>query len=517
MHSIISGIILCAVVLAIVKQIGVLRELLRLYTQLRHLMPNAGGYHEHSPEESCSELGGNPEMMQQIDEYLDANKSVAPNFDIVKDIVERSSSELDERVRTLLPLPLYYGLCGTISGIILGLIPIVFDGGSDLMASISPLLLGVAIAMLGSFSGVLITAIASRRYKDVVSEVEVGKRKFFNWFQINMLPVLGSNPSGPLGQLMRSLSNFNSEFTQSAAIMSSTARDIANTFVTQQKLLELMQEVANSSALSKSAEIANQMSRHVDVVGAFNNSIEGMQGYVDKLHRVTRELQSSTEYLGVVRDLVNILNKEEEAIKQASGNAGKHVQEIFTNHQRLLSESLEKVEGQNQAVLSKFRQHLDSTAQSLQQSLEAHPTVPKALEYLGKLPDAMNGLVDAIKILSDRQSASEQQLSAQLQALTGQLSTLEKRLQQTSSSHGINKKREQRSEPQSSNPIHVAPIESRTNVSALEPSLTQVAENAPLEPSRTPGLWGKLLGLLRREKSDKGRGNTPTTMTDRHE
>lgn len=422
MHLLILGGISVVVIVVISQQIGIRRELSELFKELLDFMPS--NLDAYTALENYQSLKANREVTEQLDLYIEANQHLAPNFDIIKDIVERTSSELDDRVRTLLSIPLYYGLCGTILGVILGIIPLVIDT-SDLTANMSILLGGVAIAMLGSLVGILITSTSYSRYKEVSKVHEKSKRIFFNWFQVTQLPVIGSNPSGPIGQLIRSLYSFNQDFASSANLMTNTAKEISDTFKTQKELLTLMKELANPAVVQQNVAMAQQMGHHVDVVRSFNNSILGMQDYVDKLQGVTASLQSSTQYLQVVEQLVAILNSEREAISQATGGLAGHIRSVHSNQQQLINGSLETIKTQNDIVVKEFKSHLDSTALELRQHLSKHPAFPESLIEIAKLPKVLEEVKDSLKQGNETREKQNAKLEAVSKGLLGELTNIQ--------------------------------------------------------------------------------------------
>lgn len=476
-HIFILVIITLVVLIVILKQIGIRVELSQLFQDLLEFLPRDRKQYDEM-EGDYTSLRANKEVTEQLQRYIEANEHLAPNFDIIKDIVERTSDELDERVRTLLSIPLYYGLCGTIFGIILGLVPLIFLDPSDLMYNISLLLGGVAIAMLGSLVGILISSTSHTRYKEVSRQHEACKRMFFNWFQVERLPVIGSNPAGPIGQLIRSLNSFNQDFATNAMLMQSTAQEIGETFETQRQLLALSQELANPAALQQNLLLTQQMGRHVDVIRSFNDSIEGMQDYVEKLREATEGLQSSAEYLGLVKQLVAHFNENHKSIEHVSGALAKHVADVHSQQQQVIDRSLEKIKEQNAFVVGEFKKHLDDLAHSLDKHLSKPGTLPGALAELAKLPAAIEALTEVGK--------GNQQ---QMQMLGEVINRIEKRTK--------------------SNPPRTTPTPpTETSNPTQGPSNDQKPDGDPEKPAEpTPAkhksFWRKLKDLFNRRDEDK--------------
>lgn len=115
MHYTILLLIALGLVYVIYLQMRARRELSQTLNEYKNLMPQRTEYSRDKNALTSLEEGVQHQaLIAQIRAYLEANRGVSPNFSVVKDIVERQSAMLDERLRTLMPMPLYYGLCGTI-------------------------------------------------------------------------------------------------------------------------------------------------------------------------------------------------------------------------------------------------------------------------------------------------------------------------------------------------------------------------------------------------------------------
>jgi hypothetical protein len=163
------------------------------------------------------------EIETSINSYLESNKSGISDFSLMKDIVDRNCDAAEEEINTQIPIPLYLGLVGTMVGILVGIGHLWISGGlSDLlnidssssgMDGIEALLGGVALAMISSILGILLTTFGSLRAKNVKAEVEKRKHVFLSWIQKELLPSLKSDVSGALIEMSRNLQSFNSTFS----------------------------------------------------------------------------------------------------------------------------------------------------------------------------------------------------------------------------------------------------------------------------------------------------------------
>ena len=136
-------------------------------------------------------------ILSSLNNYLDNNKSAVSDFHLMKDIVDRNCDAKEEEIQTQIPVPLYLGLIGTMSGILIGVGFLVFGGGlNELLnsntgsgtAGIEALLGGVALAMISSIIGILLTTVGSYINRNAKANVEKNKNTFLSWIQAELLP-----------------------------------------------------------------------------------------------------------------------------------------------------------------------------------------------------------------------------------------------------------------------------------------------------------------------------------------
>jgi hypothetical protein len=171
------------------------------------------------------------EIIGPINSYLEKNKG-ATDYHIIKDLSDRACDKIQDEVDSYNPIPLYLGLCGTMLGIIFGIVFLWLGGGLDsLLASASStstvagdsasqgiqhLLGGVAVAMIASLFGVVLTIIGTHQTKDAVAANETGRNQFLSWIQSNLLPKMSGDVVSTLGVFYSNLNEFNGTFAQNS-------------------------------------------------------------------------------------------------------------------------------------------------------------------------------------------------------------------------------------------------------------------------------------------------------------
>ena len=71
------------------------------------------------------------EIISSLNQYLAKNQGSVSDFNLMKDIVERNSSSVDEEIDSQISLPINVGLMGTMVGIIFGVIFLLNSGVLD--------------------------------------------------------------------------------------------------------------------------------------------------------------------------------------------------------------------------------------------------------------------------------------------------------------------------------------------------------------------------------------------------
>jgi len=151
------------------------------------------------------------DIVSSINRYLIRNQS-ACDFSIIRSIVERSLESRENVIAAGISLPLYTGLLGTFSGVLIGLVNLAFSGGI-VEENIQSFIGGVVVAMTGSFTGLLLTLINnSMRFKNARVACDERKNAFYNFLQAELLPHLGNNLFDALDRLKVNINDFNKKF-----------------------------------------------------------------------------------------------------------------------------------------------------------------------------------------------------------------------------------------------------------------------------------------------------------------
>jgi len=343
-------------------------------------------------------------ILTSINDYLRENKGSVSDFHLMKDIVDRNCDAAEEEINTQIPIPLYLGLVGTMAGILLGIGYLWISGGlKDLLDSgkgmsgatgIEALLGGVALAMISSIVGILLTTWGSIRAKNAKAEFEKNKHIFLSWIQAKLLPKLTDSIAQTLEKMSHNLVAFNAKFSSNTTELGRALANVNESSRLHSKLLSAVNEIADKNISVKNLELYNALKESSDEIGTLGTYLKDVNSYLQN-----------------VRDLNSKLDDYENRT-QIIENAGR----FFTRNEKWLSENFDRANLEVQESLKRFDEATISSLKGLQDSLDSQTlnfssalqrqqntfsdTVAKQQDLMLQKLGEINKLVEEVKNLS---------------------------------------------------------------------------------------------------------------------
>lgn len=296
------------------------------------------------------------EIESSVNNYLIRNKGLASDFSIIKDIVERNCTMLEDEIDTQTPFPLYIGLMCTMLGIIIGIGCIAFgDGGFAAFVEkpeqhIEALMRDVALSMAASFCGIGFTSTISFKAKKGKKCLEERKNTFYSWFQAELMPIISrENTSEGVRRLEDNLKRFNQTFTRNVSGLNKSVGDIAKTAANQSKLIETVDKL----------DLNQMATANVKVLTAFKESIGELDQFHDYLTYANKQLKAMEERNDAVRDAVvavdngvngileklkKSVNEQMQALKLSLANSAEEMNRLVENEKRLVAGQASKID-----------------------------------------------------------------------------------------------------------------------------------------------------------------------------
>ncbi len=153
------------------------------------------------------------ELVTEINEYLAKNEGTT-DFGIIKDKTERRLDSMYEDAMSKVSFPTYLGLFGTFFGVWIGLecfnIGIATSGITD--QNVSELIGGIIVSMFTSLVGLILMMAGNWIASSVQKKVEADKNEFYDFIQVELMPVLGTSMVSALNKLHSTINTFEPAF-----------------------------------------------------------------------------------------------------------------------------------------------------------------------------------------------------------------------------------------------------------------------------------------------------------------
>jgi hypothetical protein len=312
-------------------------------------------------------------ILFSVNNYLIRNRGAASDFNLIKDIVERNTNAVEEDINLSIGIPLYLGLMGTMIGIVIGLFnmpdlgAVLDTKAKDVMLNdgIGLLIGGVKIAMIASFSGLMLTIINSGWvFKGSRSLSESRKNDFYTFVQIELLPIINQGLASTLESLQRNLLKFNNEFTvnlrQLTGIFDSNTRAIK----AQKELLDTIDKTKVAEMTRYNVKVLQQLDISVAQFEKFNGYMTNVTLFVENSQHIvnrTNELLARTDNFKVIADnLDNKLNQSQQLLEFLSAHFKK-----LEEHKEFTSNAVADVGSAISETFKELKEHIQNSSEAM--------------------------------------------------------------------------------------------------------------------------------------------------------
>lgn len=472
-------------------------------------------------------------IVNAINNYLAKNQG-ATDYSTLKDITDRQCDALEAQIDATAPVPIYIGLCGTLIGIVLGVGILGYGGGiesllgapavteqvisveskSELPATakldtgqkavvkstgntyvlseqgkwehykdagangIRDLLRGVAIAMLTTFIGVLLTIIGSFSYRDSTEDNERKKNKFLNWMQGELLPQMKHNMASTLVILQKNLSKFNRDFATNSQNLNKIFENINTTYKENATLLEAVQKLDVDGMAQANIRVLRELQACTDQINDLHTFLQQSNKYVAQVESLNSNLSDHLDRTRLIENLGEFFKSEveqiqlrKEVISKAVGDIDLEVQKSLEGLSKHTCQQYEELTDATSKQHLEFMKAIDAQQEALNKKLEETSQIIEELKNLVDVKESMNKVADATAAQSDKLDQLLK-LEESIRAMATKSDTQSGKIDRlTEAIHSL----ATRSVPAQSNGVVTVPV--------------------PAEPKKTP-LWDIITGLL---------------------
>lgn len=323
-------------------------------------------------------------IIHSINKYLQNNKGSISDFHLMRDIVDRNTETSEEEIHAQIPVPLYYGLMGTMAGIIVGVGILVISGGlKELLDSttssngskgIEALLSGVALAMISSIIGILLTVIGSKSVRVCKVKVDLNKNLFLSWIHAELLPELSTDMSSAFEKMTKNLSSFNSTFSSNTRELKSTLALVNESYKGQAELLQSINKLKIREIAYANINVYDKLKNCTDEIGYFGTYLHNVNEYISNVRKLNDKLDLNETRTKAIEDMGTFFKEERANMQAWNGVVVKSVGEVDENLRQV-------VENLKINVTEQFRkliEHTDNQRQDYEKVIDEQNRFLKA-------------------------------------------------------------------------------------------------------------------------------------------
>ena len=285
-------------------------------------------------------------IVRTLNKYLGENSDQVSDYHLMKDVVDRNREVSESEIETLIPFTQYIGLVGTMVGIFVGVVVLVFGGGLENLMSgtiaalansgVTELLGGVAIAVLTSAIGLGLTMRSSYLFKESKRIVELRENAFLGWIQSEMLPNLSTDMTTTLVKMTNNLRDFNTTFSTNTQKLDRTLAKVNDSYTGQAKLLEALERVDVKRVALANVQVYEKLKECTDEIGMIGEGLRSSRQYLQEVRSLTAKLDRMDERTKTWEKMAKFFEKEikeierrKAAISEAVGSVDERLKQSF--------------------------------------------------------------------------------------------------------------------------------------------------------------------------------------------
>ena len=157
-------------------------------------------------------------------------------------------------------------------------------------SGVTDLLGGVALAVITSAVGLLLTMAASHLFKEAKRDVELRENNFLSWIQSELLPNLSTDFTSTLVKMTDNLKDFNTTFSTNTKQLDKTLSKVNESYKDQAKLLEELERIDIKKIATANIKVYESLKNCTEEIGMLAASLKDARLYVEAVRELTSRL-----------------------------------------------------------------------------------------------------------------------------------------------------------------------------------------------------------------------------------
>ena len=363
-------------------------------------------------------------IVASINKYLGNNSGSVIDFNLLKDAVDRHCDSVENDIATQTPIPLYWGLAGTMAGVIMGLWDLLDSGAIiTLMGStggvinaasvnaasgINSLLSGVAWAMVASICGIILTTINSILFKRCKLTEESGKNSFLAWMQSELLPELPSDTSEALNNLVKNLNKFNNTFAQNTSNLGNALDAVNQSYAIQADIIKAVHDMDVMKMAKANVKVLEELQQCTDKLEVFNQYLNDIEGYTQTIHHFETLFNEQADRIHILEEIRDFFARHRGEIAKTTADADNALRESLSRIKESTSSNVNELNSRFVEQSESFKNILREEKESFEQfitDLKAQfsaqmtqmPQLARQLEEISSIPARLDKLIEKIE------------------------------------------------------------------------------------------------------------------------
>ncbi len=374
------------------------------------------------------------DIKNSINGYLVGTQGTEVDFQLLKDSVDRHCDMIEDEINSQMPLPLYFGLAGTMGGAIVGLFALVWGEailqlmagdsgavGSSVATNINDLLWGVALAMIASAVGIILTSLNTIYFKDKKLQEETEKNMFLAWMQSKVLAAVPSTVSQQMKALVNQLATFNRNFKSNTDAINTTLNKAKEVYNSQANVIEEYKAIDLEAIATGVSSIMRRLRSSTESLDNFTQYLNKVHEYYEEMQVFAERLDRESDRIEILQDIQKFFHSHKAVIAEETADAHKNIQESI----KAVQESTEQQVNETYTALTEqslklksavdennkqFRELCEDMRKKFKEQMEEMPGVAQSLKKLEDIPSKLDAVV--LKITQSQEKLASDFLAA---------------------------------------------------------------------------------------------------------
>jgi chromosome segregation ATPase len=301
-------------------------------------------------------------------------------------------------------------------GIVIGLFAMPSISDANFEKAIDILIGGVKIAMIASFTGLLLTVLLSGwRYKGAKTKAEGLKNDFFTWIQTHLLPVLSQNISSSIYSLQANLLKFNDTFETNIHNFNGLMNRILDSFEGQTNLMNDLKDVDVAQLAKLNVNVLQELRTSTKEFEKFNTYLHQVNSFVDNAQKLNFSINNQLERTHSMEKIADSIGTNIDMNKEIIDILQSELREVSSRKQ-MVSDAVIDVDNVLSKSLEQLKIHIDTQIKAitditikeedlLEKLLKEDRGNLNELKKLGQLKTSMSSMEQEAKVQNNKLDA----------------------------------------------------------------------------------------------------------------